>query len=218
MFDEYDEHLNPFYEDNYQPPLCSDLGTSMDIVCLKEVTHDFSSQPPVITSPRFCIQGVVGKYLFRVEFPFRQTLDSKSWLGNAIVDHFFNLLLMICRPPTNFLSILSLEHENALGNQFTYPLSCFSEPSMFHDPFSDRIEYFFQRWTWQDFIPPTRLHELDSDLSDDMMYILTHDIFVLDVSLFWFMMKHKGRYQGALLDWLHWLFDYTNMWPAGKYR
>jgi hypothetical protein len=218
MFDEYAEHLNPFYEDDYRPPLCSDLGTSKDIVCLKEVTHDFSSQPPVITLPCFSIQGVVGKYLFRVEFPFRQTLDSKGWLGNAIVDHFFNLLLMICQPSTKLLSNLSLECEDVLGNQSTGPLSPFSEPCTFHDPFLDRIEYFSQRWTWQDFIPPTRLHELDSDFSDDMMYILTHDIFVLDVSLFWFMMKHKGRYQGALLDWLHWLFDYTNMQPAGKYR
>ena len=139
-------------------------------------------------------------------------------MGNAIVDHFFNLLLMICQPSTKLLSILSLEHEDVLGNQFAGPLSRFSEPCLFHDPFSDRIECFFQSWTWQDFVPPTRLHELDSDLSNDMMYILTHDIFVLDVSLFWFMMKHKGRYQGALLDWLHWLFDYTNMQPAGKYR
>jgi hypothetical protein len=111
-----------------------------------------------------------------------------------------------------------LEHEDVLGNQSTGPLSPFSEPCTFHDPFLDRIEYFSQGWTWQDFIPPTRLHELDSDFSDDMMYILTHDIFVLDVSLFWFMMKHKGRYQGALLDWLHWLFDYTNIQPTGKYR
>jgi hypothetical protein len=218
MFDEYDEHLNPFYEDNYRPPLCSDFGTSKDIVCLKEVTHDFSSQPPVITSPRFSIQGVVGKYLFRVEFPFRQTLDSKGWLGNVVVDHFFNLLLMICQPSTKLLSNLSLECEDVLGNQSTGPLSPFSEPCTFHDPFLDRIEYFSQKWTWQDSIPPTRLHELDSDFPDDMMYILTHDMFVLDVSLFWFMMKHKGRYQGALLDWLHWLFDYTNLQPTGKYR
>jgi hypothetical protein len=78
MFDEYAEHLNPFYEDDYRPPLCSDLGTSKDIVCLKEVTHDFSSQPPIITSPCFSIQGVVGKYLFRVEFPPGQTLDFKG--------------------------------------------------------------------------------------------------------------------------------------------
>jgi hypothetical protein len=220
MFDEYAEHLNPFYEDDYRPPLCSDLGTSKDIVCLKEVTHDFSSQPPVITSPYFSIQGVVGKYLFRVEFPPGQTLDFKGWLGNAIVDKCFNLLLMIRQTSTKPVSILSLtlEREEVLGNQFTGPLSRFAEPYTFHDLFLDRIECFSQRWTWQDFVPPTRLHELDIGIFDDMMYILTHDIFVLNVSLFWFMMKHKGRYQGALLDWLHWLFDYTNMQPTGKYR
>jgi hypothetical protein len=218
MFDEYAEHLNPFYEDDYRPPLCSDLGTSKDIVCLKEVTHDFSSQPPVITSPCFSIQGVVGKYLFRVEFPPRQTLDFKGWLGNNISNQFFNPLLMICQPSTKLLSILPLESEDVLGNQSTGPSCPFSEPCTFYDPFLDRIEFFPQRWTWQYFGLPTRLHELDANLSDDIMYILTHDIFVLDVSLFWFMMKHKGRYQGALLDWLHWLFDYTNLQPTGKYR
>jgi hypothetical protein len=184
----------------------------------KKVSHDFSPQPPVITLPCFSIKGVVGKYLFHVEFPPGQTLDSKGWLGNAISNQFFNFPLIICQSSTKLLSILSLEHEDVLGNQFTGPLSRFSEPCLFHDPFSDRIECFSQRWTWRDFVPPTRLHELDSDFSDDMMYILTHDIFVLDVSLFWFMMKHKGRYQGALLDWLHWLFDYTNIQPTGKYR
>jgi hypothetical protein len=81
MFDEYAEHLNPTYEDDCQPPLCSNFNTSKDIVCLKEVTHDFSSQPPVISLPYFFIQGVVGKYLFRVEFPPGQTLDFKGWLG-----------------------------------------------------------------------------------------------------------------------------------------
>jgi hypothetical protein len=138
MFDEYTvEHLDLLHEDDCQPPLCSNFNTSKDIVCLKEVTHDFSSQPPVISLPCFSIQGVVGKYLFRVEFPPGQTLDFKGWLGNTISNQFFNLLLMMCQSPTNFLSILSLEHENALGNQFTCPLSCFAEPSMFHDPFSE---------------------------------------------------------------------------------
>jgi hypothetical protein len=111
MFDEYAEHLDPFYEDDYRPPLCSDFGTSKDIVCLKEVTHDFSSQPPVISLPCFSIQGVVGKYLFRVEFPPGQTLDFKGWLGNTISNQFFNLLLMICQPSTSFLSILSFFRE-----------------------------------------------------------------------------------------------------------
>jgi hypothetical protein len=219
IFDEYpSEHLDSFHEDDCQPPLCSDFKTSKDIVCLKKVSHDFSPQPPVITLPCFSVKGVVGKYLFHVEFPPGQTLDFKGWLGNTSSNQFFNFPLIICQSSTKLLSILSLEHEDVLGNQFTGPLSRFSEPCLFHDPFSDRIECFSQRWTWRDFIPPTRLHELDSDFSDDMMYILTHDIFVLDVSLFWFMMKHKGRYQGALLNWLHWLFDYTNLQPTGKYR
>jgi hypothetical protein len=119
MFDEYAEHLTPFYEVDYQPPLCSDLATSKDIVCFKEVTHDFSSQPPVISLPGFSIQGVIGKYPFCVEFPPGQTLDLKGWLGNTISNQFFNLLLMICQPSTRLLSILLLESEDVLGNQST---------------------------------------------------------------------------------------------------
>jgi hypothetical protein len=52
MFDEYTvEHLDLLHEDDFQPPLCSNFNTSKDIVCLKEVTHEFSSQPPVICLP-----------------------------------------------------------------------------------------------------------------------------------------------------------------------
>ena len=195
-------------------------ATSKDIVCLKEVTHDFSSQPPVISLPSCSIEGVVGKYLFRVEFPPGQTLDLKGRLGNTISNQCFNLLLMICQPSTKPLSILSLnlESEDVLGSQFTGPLSQFSEPCTFHDLFLNKIECFSQRWTWRDFVPPTRLYKLEFGTPDDVIYVLTHAVFVLDVLLFWFMMKHKGRYQGAFLDWLHWLFDYTNMQPAGKYR
>jgi hypothetical protein len=89
------------------------------------------------------------------------------------------------------------------------------EPWTFLDPFLKWIEYFPQRWTWQDFMPPTRLHELDFEISNNMIYILTHDIFVLDLSLFWFMMKHKGRYRGTLLDWIHWSFDHIEH-PANR--
>jgi hypothetical protein len=221
IFDEYpSEHLDSFHEDEFQPSLCSDFNTSKDIVCLKKVSHDFSPQPPVITLPCFSSKGVVGKYLFNVEFPFRQTLNSKGWLGTVCFSQFFNFHFLVYQSSARPLSItsLTLGREDVLDNQFAGPLNQFSKPYIFHDPFLKWIEYFPQRWTWQDFIPPTRLHELDFDFSDDMIYIVTHDIFVLDLSLFWFMMKHKGRYQGTLLDWLHWLFDYTNMQPTGKYR
>jgi hypothetical protein len=221
FFDEYpSEHLDPFHEDDCQPPLCSDFNTNKDIVCPKKVSHDCPPQPPVVTLPCFSIKGVVGKYLFYVEFPPGQTLDFKGQLGYASFIHFFNFPLIVCQSSANSLLFpsLTLEREDVLGNQSTGHSSRFSEPCIFHDPFLDRIECFSQRWTWQYFVPPTRLHELDFEIPDDVIYVLTHDIFVLDVSLFWFMMKHKGRYQGALLDWLHWLFDYTNLQPTGKYR
>jgi hypothetical protein len=181
--------LDSLHEDDFQPPVCSDFDTSKDIVCLKKVSHDFSLQPPVVTLPCFSIKGVVGKYLFYVEFP-----------------------LVVCQSSTRSLLIPSLtsEREDALGSRFAGPLSQFSELCISHDPFLKWIEYFPQGCTWQDSIPPTRLHELDFMISDDIIYALTHVIFVLDLSLFWFMMKHKGRYCGTLLDCLHWRHSQCN--------
>jgi hypothetical protein len=164
---------------------------------VKKDSHDFSLQPPVSTLPCFSIKGVVGKCLFYVEFPPRQTLDSKGWLGTASLSQlsqFFNFPLIACQSSARSLSTPS-EHEDVLGSQFADAFGQWSEPCIFHDPFLKWIEYFPHRWTWQDIIPPTRLHELDFEIPDDVIYILTHDIFVLDLSLFWFMMKHKGRYQ-----------------------
>jgi hypothetical protein len=156
FFYEYpSEHLDYFHEDNCQPPLCSDFNISKDIVCLKKVSHDFSPQPPVITLPCFSIRGVVGKYLFHFEFPPGQTLDSKGWLCNASSNKFFNFPLIVCQSSAISLSILSLtlECEDVLGNQFTGPLSRFSEPCISHNPFLDRIEYFSQRQDLAGFCP-----------------------------------------------------------------
>jgi hypothetical protein len=214
-FDEYSsEHLDLSYENDYQPPLCSDFDRSKNIVCLKKDSHDLFLQPPLITLPCCFIKGVVGNYIFYIEFPLKQTLESKGWLkttSSSLSSQFFNFPLRVCQSSARSLSIPSRasECEDVLGSQFVRPLSQYSEPWTFHDPFLKWIEYFHQRLTWHDFIPPTRLHELDFVISDDMIYVLTHVIFVLDLSLFWFMMKHKGRYCGTLLDWLHWLFDYT---------
>ena len=83
-FDEYSsEHLDLPYEDDCQPPLCSDFDRSKNIVCLKKDSHDLSLELPVITLSCFSIKDVVGKYTFNVEFPLRQTLESKGWLGTA---------------------------------------------------------------------------------------------------------------------------------------
>jgi hypothetical protein len=197
--------LDLFCEDDCQSPIFSYFDTSENIVCLRKVSHGFSLQPLVVTLPCLSIKGVLGKYIVNVEFPFRKTLSSKCWLGIVCLSQFLNFPFLVYQSSTRPLSIPSLPsgRQDVLGNQFAGPLSHFSEPCNFHDPFLKWIEYFPQRWTWQDFTPPTCLHELDSDFFDNVIYIVTHDIFVLDLSLFWFMMKHKGRYQGTLFSWLH---------------
>jgi hypothetical protein len=214
------EHLDLFFEDDCQSHIFSDFDMSENVVCVRKVSHDFSLQPPIVILPCLSIKGVLGKYIFNVEFPLRKTLNSKGWLGTACFSHFFNFPFIVFHSSARYLLIPSLtsEREDVLGNQFAGPLSQLSKPCIFHDPFLKWIECFPQRFTWKDFIPPTRLHEVDSDFFDDMIYIITHDTFVLNLSLFWFMMNQKGRYYGTLLDWLHWLFDYTKHPTKGKYK
>jgi hypothetical protein len=112
------EHLDLFCEDDYQTPICSDFGTSENVVCLGKVSHSFSLQPPFATLPCLSIKGVLGKYIFNVEFPFRQTLSSKGWLNTVCFSQFFNFPLIVCQSSAKSLSIpsLILEHEDVLGN------------------------------------------------------------------------------------------------------
>jgi hypothetical protein len=42
-----------------------------------------------------------------------------------------------------------------------------------------------------------------------ILSVPTHDLLVLDLSLFWFIIKKKGRCFDTMLGWLHWFYDYT---------
>jgi hypothetical protein len=53
-FDEYSfEHSDLFYEENYQPSLCSDLNKSEEVSFLKKDTWDNIFHLPLITLPRY---------------------------------------------------------------------------------------------------------------------------------------------------------------------
>jgi hypothetical protein len=56
--------------------------------------------------------------------------------------------------------------------------------------------------SWQGFVPPSRLNELDFIITYDILHALTHVPFVLELFFFWFMMKHKGRCYDRMLAWL----------------
>jgi hypothetical protein len=158
-FDEYpSEHLDSFYEEDYQPPLCSDFDKN--IVCLKKNSHDIFLQPPIITLPCCFIKGMAWDYNFCIEFPLKQTRESKGWLkttSSSLSSQCFNFPLRVCQSPTRSLSV-PLECEDVLGSQFAELLSQFSEPWTFHDPFLKWIEYFSFRvdlaWFYPSHPPP----------------------------------------------------------------
>jgi hypothetical protein len=44
----------------------------------------------------------------------------------------------------------------------------------------------------------------------DYMLIYTHDYYVLNLSLLYFIIKHRGKHFDEMMSrWLHWLYDFT---------
>jgi hypothetical protein len=120
--------LDSFIEDDYQPPLCSGLDRSKDLLCLKKDPCDNFPQPPPITLLCCVSRGVVGEYVFHVEFPLGKTLESKGWLNTtslSLLSQFFDFPLKVCQSFTISLSIPSQtsECEDVLGSQFADILS-----------------------------------------------------------------------------------------------
>jgi hypothetical protein len=214
-FDDYSsKHLDLFHEEDYPPLLCSDLDKGKDIVFLEKDPCDNVFHPPSIILCCYVLKGVVGKYVFCITFPLRKTLEFKGRLNTSrrsLSSQSFNLPLRICQSSSRSFPVLSQASycEDVRGSHPSDPLSQSFEPLTFHSPFLNWIEHFLERMTWSHFFPPTRLHELDLTISNDAIHFLTHVIFFLNLSLLWFMMKHKGMYCETLLGWFHWLFDYT---------
>jgi hypothetical protein len=199
-FDDYSyEHLDLFHEEYYQPPLCSNLDIGKDIIFLERDPCDNVSQPPSTILSCYVIKCVVGKYVLCLKFPLRQNLEFKGRLNTSrriLSSRSFILPLRICQSSSRSLLVPSQtsDYEDVQGNQPLDSLSRSIEPLIFHDPFMKWIENLPKGVNWHDFVSPSHLHELDFMISDDTMHSLTHVIFVLDLSLFWFMMKHRGKY------------------------
>jgi hypothetical protein len=72
-----------------------------------------------------------------------------------------------------------------------------------------------QRWMNQSYgysfqqncLPPTHLYELLSMI--DHMLIYVHDYYVLDLSLLYYIIKHRGKYLDEMISWLQWLYNFT---------
>jgi hypothetical protein len=216
-FDEYSfEHLDLFYEEDYQLPLCSDIDKGEDIACPKKDPCDKVFLLSSTTLPRYVTTAVVGEHVLCLKFSLGQSLllEFKGRLNISrinLLSQSFSLNLRNCQSSSRFLLVPSQTSgcEDVQGSQPLDSLSQSFEPLIFHDPFLRWIEHFPKSVIWHNFFLPSCLHELEFTISDDAIHFLTHIIFVLDLSLFWFMMKHIGKYYEILLGWFHWLFDYT---------
>jgi hypothetical protein len=225
-FDDYpSEHLDLSYEESYQPTLCLDIDENEEVTSLKQDTCDKIFRPPLITLPRYVAKGVVRKHVPYPESPIKQNLilDFRGKLSASrriLLSQFSNLPFRNGQSSFQVLLIppRASSCEDVQGSQHSDSSSQPPEPLTFHNPFLRWIKHSPESMRWDHFFPSNRLHELDFVILDDLIHVLTHVIFVLDLSLFWFMMEHKGRYRGTLLDWLHWLFDYTNIQTTGKHK
>jgi hypothetical protein len=109
--------------------------------------------------------------------------------------------------------------EDPLEVALTYVLATHEDKEMVNfsheDEPSSTYDSLIQRWIdqacgcsfQQDFLPPTHLHEFHFII--DYMSIYAHDHYVLDLSLLYYIIKHRGRYFDEMISWLHWLYDFT---------
>jgi hypothetical protein len=168
-FDEYSfEHLDLFYEEDYQPPLCSDLDKGEDVACLKQDTCDKVFHLPSTTLPRYVTKDVVGKHVPCPKFSLGKSLllefkGRLNTLRRSLLSQSFIFPLRNCQSSSRFLLVPSqtLGIDDVQGSQPSDSLSQPLESLTFHDPFMRWIEHFPRSVTWHNFVPPSCLHELD---------------------------------------------------------
>jgi hypothetical protein len=103
-----------------------------------------------------------------------------------LTSHFFNLPLSNYQSYSRFWFIPSHTSRND-EFQSSHPSESLIHPYDYlscHNPILRWIGNFFCDASLHEFVTTSCIHELDFMISCDMVYVLTHDIFLLDLSLF----------------------------------
>jgi hypothetical protein len=111
-FDEYPfEHLDLFYEEYYQPSLCSNFDKGEDVGFLKQDTCDKVVQLPLIALPRYVTKDAVGEHVscFKFSLGKKISLEFKGRLNalRSLLSQSFSFPLRSCQFPSKFLLIPS---------------------------------------------------------------------------------------------------------------
>jgi hypothetical protein len=165
--------------------------------------------------PHYVAKDVVWEHVSCFKFPLGKKfmLEFKGRLNalRSLLSQSFSFPLRSCQFPSKFVLIPSQTpgSDDIQGSQPSNALSHPFESLTSHYPFLIWINHFSGRMTWHDFVPPSRLHELYFTTSYDVMHALINVCFVLNLPLFWFMMKYRGKCYDTLLAWFYWLYTYT---------
>ena len=108
----FSEHLDLFYEESYQPSLCSDLDKSEEVTCIKHDTCDNIFHLPLITLHRYVTKGMVWKHVPYPKSSVGQNLilDFRGRLSTSrrsLLSYFSSFPLKSCRSSFRFLLIPS---------------------------------------------------------------------------------------------------------------
>jgi hypothetical protein len=204
------EHLDLFYEENFQPLLCSSLDEGKDMIFLEKDTCDEAFQPPYFPLSRYVTKDVTGKHvpcpnMFLRKKHFLEFKGRLNALRRSLISQSFNLPLSNYQSSSRFLFIpfQTSGSDKIQASQSFDPLSQPDESLPCHNPIQRWIDHSCENMAWHNFVPPSHLHELDFMISYDIMTTLTHVLFVLDLFLLWFMMKHTGRCCDTILEWFY---------------
>jgi hypothetical protein len=214
------EHLDLFYEEYFQPPLCSNFDEGKDMIGLEKGFSDESFQP-IPFSPCYSIIDAVGSFPSGSHFPIRnicfnlvvhcrtfqshtQGQQTLGWYNFFFSRSSFIPYLALSLPIDNLIVFLRFP---------LIPSRSSSGGFVAEDGDMPLFDYFNLVLGWigkgcgdtslHDFVLPSRFHELDFMTSYGKVYVPTHEIFVLDLSLFWFMMKHMGIHFDTMLRWFY---------------
>jgi hypothetical protein len=111
--DEYSsKHLNLFHEEDYQPPLCSNIDKGEDIACPKKDPCDKVFHLPLTTLSRYVTKGVFGKHVLCLKFSLGKILllefkGRLNTLRRSLLFQSFNFPLENFRSSSRFLLVPS---------------------------------------------------------------------------------------------------------------
>jgi hypothetical protein len=219
------EHLDFLYEEDFQPPLCSNFDDEA-MTFPEQGFRDENFQPFPFSSCYFTKDTAgnfspngdfsVGQECFQLKvccMDFDRHMKGQQALGWE--KRFFSMPGFIPYP----LLSSSMGNLRVFLRLFQIPSRSSSDSLVVEDEdrplstsFNLVMEWIGKDWddaSLYDFIPPAHLHELDFMIHCDIVSVSTHDILVFDTSLLWFFIKHKVRHFDTMLGWFHGLYDYT---------